>query len=296
MKYKLTSGEPDISNFYSALGVQTVEAVPYGEPTTFEDEETGMLQHTLLENASAIFERNRIKAIDGLRFIAAETVRKYGIPMTNGLDLGSGATGAMVHDILPIDKPSSWVQLELNPAALAENKRRHPVDTIVQGSYHRLSTVLGLNESMDVITGLSSLDATYFLKHTIEEIRRALKPGGYLFHIQDVRPGKGYGFRGLEAMGQRPPYQVDVLSNEQILNYYADQTRYSIGEMFRREIGEAIETTGGMELLENGWVNAMTVDKVRDPIIYYLNIFLQLSGAVHHSTVSSIVTVARKAA
>lgn len=265
-------------------------------PQNAETEERGIAAQNA-EAASGEFERTRHQVRDALQAIIGSVIAAFNIPCRDGgVDIGSGASGEMVNQLL---KPylhgaeSSWAQVELNPRAVALNRARHPLATIVEGSYFRLVDSLQLRGT-NVITGLSCLDATHFLPQVIASVRDSLRAGGYLLHIQDVRPGDGAGFRYMQRHGHTPPYPNLILPNGSPLLYPIQSSMVSVGEMLREELGEVITSTDGMELLFNEWVEARrTVSSGTMARLYYLNTLLGIAPPAEDS-ISAIVTVARK--
>ncbi len=63
-------------------------------PESSEVEEREMPKQPI-EAASLGFERNRAKVINALRALVRGIVKECQLPTNNGLDIGSGATGAM---------------------------------------------------------------------------------------------------------------------------------------------------------------------------------------------------------
>jgi len=157
----------------------------------------------------------------------------------------------------------------------------------------------GEGHKFPVITALSSLDATQFPALAIQRIQEMLMPGGHFVHIQDVRPGLGVNFRELNHMGHKAPFRAYGTANGDPFVFIAGLGAYSVGELFRRNIGRAVHEAAGMDLLFNRWVTA-TRD-IEGPIsrIYYLNALIQ--SAIHETLdmpafeeASAVVTVARK--
>lgn len=251
--------------------------------------------------ASSCFEIHRKPVRNALRTIVDYIFDRFNLPRNKGFDIGCGATGEMVEELLPdnIDR-NSWVQIDVNPSAVRENKNRHPDAKVQQGSYLHVDGVRNLN----IITGLSSLDSTYFISKAIEQIRQALKKGGYLLHVQDVGPGKGYGWGEARYMGLEPPYEIEIIrvrnrTGGAFTYWVPHQQKYiSVGELFRRNFGRAIENNPGMELIFNKWVNARRVLNSGPARWYFLNILLQNPSfppeLLPVEDVSAVVTVARR--
>lgn len=276
--------------------LQRADISPLKMPDTPEAEIEGIAKQDI--TASSIFERTRMSVRDGLKAIVSHIFDRFDLPKDKGLDIGCGATGEMVEELLPntVDK-NSWMQIDANPSAVRENRNRHPAAKVQQGSYLHMDGVRNLN----IVTGLSSLDATCFIDKAIDQIRRALKKGGYLLHIQDVRPGINYGMREAEYMGLEPPYEIEVIKgHNEPLTYWLQQEYVNVGELFRRRLGRAIENNTGMELVFNKWVNARRFLDSGPARWYFLNILLQApyfppeTPPIPIEDVSAVVTVARR--
>lgn len=249
------------------------------------------------EASSLCFDRTRQKVKPALQAIGAWAARTYGLSRDNGCDFGCGATGFMVEELLAgVVNKAAWTQVDLNPQALAENKRRHPVSNIRKGSYLRIKETLGFDGSLDSATGLSSLDATQRVPQAVSEIKKALKPGGVFLHIQDVRPGHGTGPRELMASGLRPPFffqSVNGVNGSDAIAYEMNGKRVSTVELFRRNLQRAIEEDPDMELLGNNWVSALWQRPGEVQSLYSLNVHLE-SPYFRNSEASAVVTAARR--
>lgn len=276
--------------------LQRADVIPLKTPDTPEAEIEGIANQDI--TASSAFERTRIPIRNGLKAIVNYVFDKCDLPKDKGIDIGCGATGEMVEELLPnnIDR-SSWMQIDANPSAVRENQNRHPAARVQQGSYLHMDGVRNLN----IVTGLSSLDATCFVDRAIEQIRWALKKGGYLLHVQDVRPGINYGIREAQYMGLEPPYEIEIAQgSKEPLSYWSQhqQEYINVGELFRRRFGRAIENSPGMELVFNKWVNVRKFLNNGPARWYFLNILLQAPyfppEALSVEDVSAVVTVAKR--
>lgn len=300
--FKITEGDCplidtiDILNQVGAL--HTVSIVNPSKPDDMRCEVEALKQLDV-RVASMGFDMTRRKSIDALRAIARLVFQKFKFPQGNGMDIGSGATGFMVEDLLTglIDK-KDWVQTDIHPEAVRKNRRSHPDSTILQGSYLNLEEDFHLKDTMDIITGLSSLDATHFIERAMGQVRATLKVGGMFLHIQDVRPGLGSGIRELGMMESRVPLTVYSMTRPpdrlDVLAYRTSEGVCSSGELFRRNLGRAIENTTGLELVSNSWVSA-TRPVVNNGQIYFLNTRVA-SPLFVFDTASAVVTVAKKIA
>lgn len=302
-QFQLEIGAPPLIDVPEMLGRMNMtyraSMVPLKTPQSIEEEERGIAAQPI-QTASLAFEKNRSQVRAALQAILAKVFLEYGIPRRNGADLGSGATGAMVEELLAphIDK-DTWIQVDTNPQAVRENRRRHPGSTIMQGSYLRIRETLHLDNTLDIATGLSSFDSTQFIEHAVGQVAIALRSGGYFLHMQDVRPGLLAGFREMAAMGFQPPYRVDMIRSnvgieEPIVYYLPDGRKMSVIELFRRNLGRAIERNADMELLMNHWITARrTLPSETPGRAYFQNILL--SGfPTPVEEVSAVVTLARK--
>lgn len=273
----------------------------YRLPENAEQEERGLAQQSI-ETASLVFEDNRIKVEKALQGIAGSVFDRYDLPRSNGIDIGSGATGAMVHQFLaPHISASSWSEMDVNPIAVKENKHRHPQARVLTGSYLHLDRVSALPKQVDIVTGLSSLDATHFISQALGQIRQKLHIGGFLLHIQDVRPGMGTPIRELEHMGLQSPFSAYMLKSnvgtQQPLAYQTPEGLLSVGELFRRNLGRLIEQQYGMQLLVNDWFFArrMTPNLDLGGSAYHMNVHLR-GISLPIDEVSAVVTLAQKVA
>lgn len=240
------------------------------------------------------FERVRTPFRQALRAIIGYVYDEHKLPRDGGVDFGSGATGEMVHELLRDQiNASTWAEVEVNPSAIAENKRRHPRATVFQGSY--LDTAkLGLNNTLNIATGLSSLDATQFVPEAVHQIANTIQPGGYLLHVQDVRPGNGTGNRELRHRGMKPPFDCHFLKagSQDVLCYTTPTGIVSVGELFRQNLGRAIEADPDLELIMNNWVVAKRPLNEKYGRTYYMNINMLTSEKTEEA--HAVVTLARK--
>lgn len=249
---------------------------------------------------SPTFDRTRQHFREAIRAAVGHFFEKFDLPRRGGLDIGSGATGSMVHSFLDgtVEK-HSWTEMDVNPQSVRANAKLHPGARVVTGSYHRLDS-LNLHDSLDMVTGLSTLDATQFIPHAIAQIRNALRRGGYLFHLQDVRPGNGAGLRELQAMGEQSPFHCLAFHTDRPQPEFAafassDGSVFSTGELFRRQLDRAFVADGGYEVLLNDWVRSGKKIPGKIGRTYYLNSDLQhISAQPAQHEAYMIVTLARK--
>lgn len=271
-------------------------------PDSPDDEEQGIARQTI-EAASLSFADARQSVIGGLRATLNYLFDKFNLPKEGGIDVGSGSTGGMVEDLLPIsdDQRRTWVQIDANPAAVAENQRRHPQSNIFPGSYHKL----GLNGTQSIITGLSCLDSTAFMEVAVASIRDALKKGGYFLHLQDVKPGWSPPFQEVVLRKQKLPVKVEVAEEQSslahhifphnIMVYHCNGELVSVMELFRGRLERAIKTVGGLEVVESDWITAVH-HNIADPkqARFYGSGYNMQSSNPTNQIVSTIATLARR--
>ena len=127
--------------------MQRAQLTPLSTPANIEEELAG-IRAQKIQTASSIFEKNRVPVRGALRAIVGYAFDEFNLPKSGGVDIGSGATGEMVEELLPRSvTQSSWVQLEANPSAVKENQRRHPNSRIVEGSYLNMGV-----SGLDIVT------------------------------------------------------------------------------------------------------------------------------------------------
>jgi len=150
------------------------------------------------------FSRNRDKVRHSLQNLFEELWRKYNLSRDHAIEYGSGATGYYDAFLRPRDV-QNWLQVEINPSAIAENKKRNPGANIAEGSYNYIQY-----RGVPLITGLSSLDTSENLYHVMDQVAEALAPCGYFLHVQDVRPGIT---TVLNYLNRKETYPKEFLSN-----------------------------------------------------------------------------------
>ncbi len=297
-----TADEPYIPNVYirdlvrdfctnGGLIVPAEYTGDHRQPT-FQAEAEGIAEQDI-SAASTGFERNRLKVLDALRAIIRSVFEEYDLAVRKGLDIGSGATGAMVHEFIPPSHKEGWTEVEINPGSVTENRRRHPGANVRRGSYYDLSAVTDHN-SRAIVTGLSTLDNSHFLPNVMDSIAQVMKRDGMFLHVQDVRPGNGVTVRWANKNGLSLPRHVDIVpADNSIFGIYAPgREYYSASELLRRELGEVLAARKDMEVLLNHWVTARALPAKGQPgQMYYQNIALTGAPAI---LASAVVTLARK--
>lgn len=257
--------------------------------------------------SSGLFEFARADFRDIFRKMLERIFNQFGIPRDSGVDIGSGVTGEMVHKLLPItdEQRAKWIECDVNPKTVELHKQRHPDADMRLGSYLRLRQSLQLQTPITTITGLSSLDATDHVDQALAEIRDALTVGGFLVHMQDVRPGDQYGINAMKKQGHKPPYDVIVggpVRPGMPPNPYGyavrkpdgNYTVISSAEFFRRTLGETIQATEGLTLLANKWLRG--TGPIQHPEQFTRNFLAIIEHDPHASerTTHAVMTVAQR--
>ena len=286
-----------------ALRIHQGSIDSYTYPASVLAEEKGMAQQR--PEITEEFERNRAKIIETLQAIPGYFFQLYDLPRNSGIDVGCGSTGLMRNTLLADQiNHHGWAEIDANPHAVAANRILHPDSAIVVGSYHRLRQ-MDLEGRLNMVTGLSSLDATAFLDYAVGEIASALKPGGWLFHMQDVRPGNGICFQALENEGLTPPFQMESadICGKNILSFEVRGEKISVVELFRRRMATALQKTPSLSPVLNSWVVArrparpeyMESKHPGASKTYYMNMLLEhLRYPEPVEEAFAVVTLARK--
>jgi len=256
--------------------------------------------------ASGLFELARAPFRSYFRAMLKEVFDHFDISKEGGVDIGSGSTGEMVHEYLPLtpEQRRTWTECEVNPKAVELHKLRHSSANIRLGSYLRLRESLGLTNPVNTITGLSSLDATNHLNEALQEIKDSLSVGGFLVHMQDVRPGIHYGIKEMQRRGYCAPYKciIGPLEGKMAFpNPYGflletPKGHYAISsaEFFRQALGRTIETIKGFRLLFNQWLTCIGPYAESDEFSENFLAILKKSPNPNHKQTYAVVTVAQR--
>lgn len=265
-----------------------------------EDEEAGLAAlDPQIGSANLVHPRKHV--VGCFRALVRDAFHRHALSEEGGLDIGSGASGYMVEKLLPPNAKSNWLQMELSPAAAKMNADAHPGSRVLVGSYLRLSEQ-GVKEMFDVVTGLSSLDATAYIDHAVEQVRMALKKGGYLLHVQDTRPGVLLVHQELRHRGAPSPYDRIYIDDEKAkpnntLLYRHGMQAFDVIELFRRRLGRAISDNKGFELVENSWMTAVGAGTTPGMNKYSelgLMAGLEATGPESIDAASAVITVAKR--
>lgn len=214
------------------------------------------------------------------------------------LDVGPGASGYMVKNFLNkyIKKEDLCTQMDINPHIVEKLKKEVP-----KGSRVREGSLLrgeDMGKNNDIITSLSSLDVTQYLELAIENISNALKPGGYLFSLQDVRPGMGIQRQGLSFF----PFPLKditpgILPNSNNMNIIAcyklpNGTLTTVMELFKIKLGAALVESGSFDIHVHHFIHAATASGKENGRIYYANMLAGLPEPINQAY--AIATLAQK--
>lgn len=301
--------ETGASLYHGVFGVRSIDIEPSSLIDT-PDHDVIYHRSALVKYFTELFEQNRIKVRDLFRAMLGSIFECYHIPKTGGLDIGSGPTGEMVHQFLPFSdaQRGTWTESDVNVDSNEANRQRHPGARVEEASMYYLRRDLGVDGGYPVITGLSSLDAPKDLALVLEEVRQSLEIGGFLVHVQDVRPGRHVGVKQLIEEGIHGPYDVVVSPPDisiDLLNPHAYQLEsgklVSSIELFRRFLGNKIRAISGLDLLQNSWICAYEpMPNSSDVEMYCMNMCGKINAKVLKALPSrlayAVATVARRSA
>jgi len=215
------------------------------------------------EFSGAMLERNRRKAINGLRAIIEYVFEEYGLPKSNGVDFGCETTGGIVEKLLPAN-----INIE---------------------SYNKIQE-LGLNERLDMATGLSFLGNTHSIENTISQIASTLKPGGYFFHFQDVQPGFNGVMDQVKFMKSETKPNMEF-GGDRLMTIETPEGYIPLIELFRKRLDRAIGKEKTLEVLSNQYVTARNDLSSNNGTLYYADMLL---SNLDYQEASGVVTIAKK--
>lgn len=286
------------------------DAFEYSPDTAYDDQGQAQMDPRI---SSGLWETHRTPFRSLFKGLVKGVFDRYRLPRTGGVDIGSGVTGELVNEWLPLSpqERATWTESDINPASVAGNRARHPQSRVEVASMHHLRRDLKLEGATRprLITGLSSLDAPIFLEKAVEEVRETLKPDGFLLHIQDVRPGSHMGLKQLEKEGRKGVHPIlyappsAPVEHINPLVYVVDGKIVSSVELFRRYLG-GILVNSGWKILQNNWMAATQAVEPNDPTgLGHSWIYLMNMRAPTHPSVTgnkqvrhafAVVTVAQK--
>ena len=248
------------------------------------------------------FDHRRAGIVDSLRTLVNYVWQTHSIPQDSPvIEYGAGASGYYARELKPIGV-REWVQVEINPTAVAENRRRNPEAIVFEGSYYNIPF-----DDVKVFTGLSSLDAVTHLNEAIHQISTALSPGGYLIHIQDVLPGLGGVVKYVkDTTGSLPTQGYQIRESDQGKNrpigLIIDGQRETFTELFRQALGHVITQSSEMELIKNHYITLIEPINGEFDKLHFLDtkVTAKLIGATERrrtiakKRTTIIATIARK--
>ncbi|MBI4149873.1 class I SAM-dependent methyltransferase [Candidatus Woesearchaeota archaeon] len=287
---------PQEVDFYAALLRKKLGVVPVALDINIMD----AFDHQAIKNyfesegidATAIFEKTRKNVQGLLQAIVAHVWDAYSLPRNGVIEYGSGATGYFYARLKPEDV-ANWLQVEINPKAVEENRRRNPTARVVEGSYYNIPY-----REVPVICGLSSFDTALFMGKAIHQVAEALAPGGYFLHLQDVRPGVGCISAHVKRKTGKVPERAYIFEKETrdpIIAMCIGDEPVTVNEIFRSAISEGIKAIPGLELLVNDYVQAMRTIPGSETQGYFFNSYYRISPVTHaHQNAVMLVTLARK--
>lgn len=239
------------------------------------DEDERKVAEEPISSSSLHFKPTRDLVRASLRAIVAYIFDSHGLPKSNGLDIGCGATGEMAEKLLPDDiDTGSWAQCDINPDAVKLVQDSDPRVRPFLLSYLNL----GLEKNpLNIVTGLSCLDSTCNVQRAVEQVRDSLVKGGYFLHIQDVRHKSFFAIERLLKAGAPPPYKFIGL-NSYPKGDYAD-FMYKNGdgaltpsvEFFRQYLAEKVRDTVGMKIVFDDWICAERTAPSNENPYSYMN-------------------------
>ena len=273
------------------------------EPATNQEDEQGQAEQDPMR-ASGLFEHHR-KAVRPLfREMLRNVFERFHLPKEDGIDVGSGMTGEMVNEWLPLssEQRKTWTETDINPNSVQANRERHPGANVQVASMYELRQMLASNQKVPLITGLSSLDAPAFPDKAMAEIKHVLEPGGIFLHVQDVRPGIHMGINQLKHEGVEGPYRAVQARppDGRTVNPHAyilpNGSLVSAVELLRRHL-ERTAQGAGLENIYSGWMYAS--ERIEGPSSFIYN--MNMRGPVESKFTNiplnlavAAVTVARK--
>lgn len=193
-----------------------------------------------------------------LKAMLSEFSLKHG-RQTN-IDLGCGQGNLIT--MLPAHLRPSFVHMDWNPEYLNYVARNYPGTNVKRGNIYDMPFADG---SVDNCIGLTPFVSLLYLDRALEDIFRALKPGGVMFALQDIVPNDTQMAEQLIKRGLYP---------------YADRTCYSAeritDDTFRDQISR--DATGNFSLNDqSGWENyvrrfneVMVIQNVYEYLQYWL--------------------------
>lgn len=238
-------------------------------------------------SATTKWEERRNPFEDLLATLVSFLWEYYKLPRDSVIEYGPGATGYYDAVLRPKDI-KNWLQVEINPLAIEENKRRNPNASIVQGSCHNIPY-----RNVPLITGLSSFDVTDNLRLAISQVANALSQGGYFLHIQDVTPSIDSVRSYIRlATGKDPDYAINYDGGS--IGFVLRGEKVPIVNIFQESMKDAVQASG-LELIANSFATIVDGD-VKNPNFksYYFSQITQVGESPSTRDLTALVTLAKK--
>ncbi|MBI1970824.1 class I SAM-dependent methyltransferase [Candidatus Woesearchaeota archaeon] len=280
-----------VRNWYDELMRQMVP-VSFDFVQTPAPSEAAFFRNQGIE-ATTSFERNRKRVETSLIKLVRFVWSHYNLPRRRVVEYGSGATGYFDAVLRPREV-QEWLQVETNPLAIAENRRRNPAAQVVEGTYYDIPY-----RDEELIVGLSSFDTASNLSAAIHQVAGALRPGGYFLHVQDVRPGVHFQREYLKKAGIPLPTKMFEAGKGNPIGYIINGQPSSSTDIFQDAMGAAIHEHHDLELLTNRYHTLVEFQPgdVRQEV-YFLNLYLELglppNAPQRLRETTMIVTLAQK--
>ncbi len=236
------------------------------------------------------FTRNREKFRDQLQGIVSHLWKKHNLPKDGIVEYGSGSTGYFFSKLRPNDC-GNWLQVEINPTAIENNKKLNPNAQVIEGSYYDIPF-----RNVPLVCGLSSFDTAQFMDEAMKQVATALQPGGYFVHIQDVRPGTGCVTGYLQNKGKVIPRVAYTAPGDGniFFSFVTDGKIIPSHELFRESIEDGINSQPDLRLVSNTYLTAENPIPGETTNHYLFNSHLALKSSPAYKKATTLVTIAQK--
>lgn len=244
-----------------------------------EGDEESFFRNQPIE-ATLVFERNRLRVLPSLRRIVDHLWKRYALPTKGIVEYGSGAAG-FFDAVLRPDYVPHWTQVEVNPKAREENKKRNLDAVLEEGFFGRID-----KKELSMVLGLTAWDKTRDFPNAMGQVANALKPEGYFLHIQDARPGLECVRSYLEkTIACEPTHgwsvQVPGQDHKEVFGLLVNGQRRTLPDIFKDAIQQAIKSQTNLDLVVNAYLTVEELMQDDDPKlktmdlceVYFLNFY-----------------------
>ncbi len=100
------------------------------------------------------------------------------------LEVGCGPHSSF-YNFLPDMHKDGWLMSDINNISVHQSKKEHIEGKFFVADFHQIPFK---DESFNIVAGFNAFETTRYLKTTVSEAYKILKPQGYLLSIQDVIP------------------------------------------------------------------------------------------------------------